>query len=481
MRLYSILGILVLTIIGVLVCQLSINVDKRQYNDKDHLPFSHLVSEDSIFTFLAEEGFEYEFESGTKIKIPKGVLMEYTGELINGHVVLSFKTYRDAIDLLADGIYTEANSIMTKTAGAFKIEIERAGQKVFLDPTKSIEVKLACYEKEDNYDLNYYNKALKSWEPLYTVKPVINENYTQLERKVKDIKPKIKFPLDKNYFAFSYKEILEEIYDHDLTNVNHGQTQKKMKQYGLRWSNVNVKTFIDHQKQRQYAASLVWQNISRKPFPEWTKNKEGKLEQVSRNRYRLIVEDSIEKKKFSTQIKAIMPLKDLFSYGPGYWKSDYSQRIKKVSAAQKILYNMPSAFRSVRINGFGVYNWQKIVEEIESVNITAQLKVKAPQFSPDKNLGFYYMTGDAKGIAYYPPSKWNDFKFLEDPNASIFSILPNNKLLIFPPDRMRSIEFDQLQKMNSPSFIFKLEPVDKRPKSSQELRNILELENSTHN
>ena len=474
MKLYSILGILILTILGFWACQYSLEQEAKSDIDPLNPVLTGLSSEDSVFAFLAEEGFDYEFQSGTQVSIPKDAMVDHSGTVINGLVELSFKEYRDALDLLVAGIMMNPESGMTKTAGAIKLEVAKNGKRLFLDPTKSIAIKLACYEKGDDYNLYYQPEKNSPWEYLLSVKPSINEDHVHLERRITRMKPHIKFPLDEDQFALNYKGILDVVYNNNLTNVNHTLTQKKMEKYGLRWLNINVDSFIEYNGNKVLASSMVWQNVSRKPVPKWTKDRVGRIEKIKNNRYRLVVEDETRTNTFSTQLKALISLEELFSYGPGYWKSNYFTTLKNISATHNVLQNMPSTFRSFRINRFGIFNWQRTIEEEESVQIMVHLKKDEVHSSKAPFTDFYYLSGDSKGILHYPESKWGDFVFFEDANAKIFSILPNNEFWLFPADRLRSIEMNQLKKMKSPSFIFKMEITDHMPDSIEDLRDILE-------
>jgi len=477
MRLTAVLGLLIFTIAGFWACQYS--MEKSEVLE-DNLTLKTLanqfVSEDSIFNFLAEEGFQYEFTSGAQIKIPKGALIHSNGQIADGLVDLSFREFRDAVDLLSAGVQMNNSNAMIKTAGAFSVKVEQSGEELFLDPTKNIEIKQACYEKDRDYDLFYLEPENHIRDSLFRVAPQINEVQVQLERKLRKMKPRIKFPLDENYFTFNYKGILDVIYNNDFTNVSHPMTQKKMAKYGLRWSSLNVEEFIDYNGKKELAALMVWKNISRKQIPDWIKDAKGTLQKIDKNRYRLSVTDEAGKKKFSTQLEAIIPLEELFSLGPGYWKQDYNTKIDKVEAGMKQLKSMPSSFRSFRINRFGVYNWLKKSDEMEHVKIQARFEGKKYESKLLESSGIYYLSGDRKGIMYYPHSEWDTLYLFDDPEAILFSILPNQEVLVFPNNQLVEIDLDQFEKMDNPSFLFKMKSIGQIPVSVEEFRVILQSE-----
>ena len=163
------------------------------------------------------------------------------------------------------------------------------------------------------------------------------------------MKPRVSFPLNRQFFAFNYKAILDVYYNNNLTNVNHPYTQKKMKAYGLGWTDVNTYQQIEYKGQKEMAALMVWKNISRKNFPDWTNRLNAKLELISGNRYNLKISSKDSTQFFSTHIEAVMPLKALLGYGPGYWKNDYQATMKKVETAYEQLNQMAEVFAVLKL------------------------------------------------------------------------------------------------------------------------------------
>lgn len=473
MRFAAVIGLLFLTILGFWACQYTMGEQDEGNSFALNILEEQLPVLDSTYTFMAEDGFQQTFASGTKVTIPGGNLTYKNGHLVNGPVQLSFWEYRDAIDLLAAGISVGTKKGMAKTAGAFRLEIYQAGTPLLFDPTKSIDIRQACYEKEDDYSLFRLEETTNTLDSLFSVRPEINEAHVQLERKLRRTKPQIKFPLDKDHFAFSYKGILDVIYNNNLTNVSHPQTQKKMKQYGLRWSDIQVESFIDYHGRKELASSMIWKNISRKQLPVWTKQAEGTITKINKNRYRLLVQDTTGTKKFSTQLEAVMPLKELFDFGPGYWKNAYKTKVKNNVEGEAQLRMMPSAFRTFRINRLGTYNWQKRSDELESITINAQFKTSESQKAALAAAGIYYLSSDAKGFVHYPLEAWSQLQLFADPGARIFSILADQEIILFPIDELAKIDFSPFKKMDNPSILFKLESTPSKVHSTQELRNIL--------
>ena len=107
---------------------------------------------------------------------------------------------------------------LSKTAGAFKIEVRQSNQMLFFDPSQDINIRQATYEKDEDYTLYYFDRKEEALDSLLIVSPEINEAHVQLERQIKRMKPKMKFPLNEDYFSFNYKGILDVMYNKDFVN-----------------------------------------------------------------------------------------------------------------------------------------------------------------------------------------------------------------------------------------------------------------------
>lgn len=469
MRLSLVLLALVFTVIGFVTCRLAETLpDSTSYTYQ--LPIGEeLKEEDQVYNFLAETGFDYEFNSGTSIHIPADALIDQSGKRVQGNVELYFQEYRDALDLFSIGVQLNLDGELSKTAGAFQLKIKQGDQALLFDPSQVISINQATYDKEEDYSLYYLDSEKQIIDSLLTIVPTINEAHVQLERQIKRMKPQIKFPLDEDYFSLSYKGILDVMYNEDFINVNHQLTQKKMANYGLRWSNINVEAFIDYNGKKEFAAMMLWRNVSRKPIPDWTKGGKGTLEQINKNRYRLRVTSADSTRHFSTQIAAVMPLSELFDLGPGYWKKDYELKINQIASLSDALNYMPSAYRQFSINKFGLYSWQKRASEESSVTINATFRHLDEEV---EIVGCYYLSGDAKGLKYYPKSHWPYFEFYTDPDAQIFAVSPDKQIYYYPSQNLMEIEFEHLQKMNNPAFIFEMESAAIQPKSVHTFRQL---------
>lgn len=440
-------------------------------------PFPEFDPEFTKFTFTAEKGEFFKMPSGTEINIPPNAIVDKNGKSVNGEVEFNYREMHDATSIYFTGIPMTYGNGHFETAGSFEMRVKKENNLLYLDSTKQVAVKFASFQDGDDYNFYYLDEKAGGWDSLGTAKPEVNEERVKLKKKISRMKPDLKFPLDREYFAVNYKAILDVYYNDNLTNVNHGQAQKKMKAYGLGWNDVKLYQNIDYKGQKELAALMVWKNSSKKAFPKWTEGLSGEIEQVKNYRYNLkVVSPKDTTKVFTTQIEAVMPLKALFAYGPGYWKNDYNATMAKVDQAYEQLNQMAEVYRSFAAHDFGIFNWDKLMKEQDKLILSADFQYGSEPEIALNDLEIVYVTGDNKGLIKYPKSRWHEMALISDPGARMFTILPGNRIALFPADKFDEIEFDELQQMEKPAYLFEMEIEENPMESINDLRLVLNIQ-----
>ena len=439
-------------------------------------PFPEFDPEFARFTFNAENGALFKIPSGTEINIPPNAIVDENGNPVSGEVQFDYREMHDATSIYFAGIPMTYGNGHFETAGSFEMRVKKGTFDLLLDSTKQVDVKFASFQTGDDYDFYFLNEKARAWDSLGTAKPQVNEDRKKLKKKISRMKPRLKFPLNRQYFAVNYKAILDVYYNDNLTNVNHGQAQKKMKAYGLGWNDVKLYQSIDFKGQKELAALMVWKNISKKQFPKWTEGMSGEVEHIKRNQYNLTFKSYQDSTKvFTTQVEAVMPLKALFAFGPGYWKNDYKAAMAKVDEAYEQLNQMAEVYRSFSANNFGIYNWDKLMKEENKLILSADFQFEQEMEFSMTDTEIVYVTGDNKGLIKYPKSRWNQMALIPDPGARMFSILPGKKIALYPADKFAEIEFDDLRQMEQPAYLFDMEIDEQAMQSINDLRVALDI------
>jgi len=440
-------------------------------------PFPEFDPEFTLFTFNAEKGELFKMPSGTEINIPPNAIVDENGNAVSGEVQFNYREMHYATDIYFAGIPMSYGNGHFETAGSFEMRVKQGNATLYLDSTQQVDVKFASFQTGDDYDFFYLDEEAREWDSLGTAKPEVNIERKKLKKKILRMNPGMKFPLNRQYFAVNYKAILDVYYNDNLTNVNHGQAQKKMKAYGLGWNDINLYQTIDYKGHKELAALMVWRNVSKKAFPKWTKGLSAQIEHIKKNRYNFTISSySDTSKVFTTQIEAVMSLKALFAYGPGYWKNNYKAGMAKIDEAYDQMSQMAEVYRSFSANNFGIFNWDKMMKEENKLILSADFQFEQEAEFNVSDTEIVYVTGNNKGLIKFPKRIWNEMALTPDPGARMFSILPGKKIALYPADKFAEIEFDDLREMEKPAYIFDMEIEENPMETIDDLKAALDIQ-----
>ena len=266
-------------------------------------------------SFWAEEGGLWQLPSGTSITIPPDALVDHNGAPVRGMVDLYYRELHDAIDIYLSGIPMAYGDQHLTTAGSFEIKAFQQDQELFIRDRLSLEVRMASFEGGNDFDFYQLDEYSGDWDNLGSNEPEVNVERKQLVKKIKRMKPGLRFPLNKKYMAFNYQSILDVYFNDNWSAMKaDAGLKEKLDRYGLGWTEAEVHQMIQWKKQQVHASLMVWKNISRKAFPDWSKGLYGRLENVKGNlyEYRLASKDSTD--FFTVRLLAVMPLKTLFAF-----------------------------------------------------------------------------------------------------------------------------------------------------------------------
>ncbi len=415
----------------------------------------------SSLNFEAEDGLVHTFENGTEIHIPANALIDENEKLIKGMATIQYREFQDAAKIYLAGIPMSMNVNGVKkhfqTAGSFEMKAHQKGKTVFLKKESPACVKMASSEDGEDYDFYFLDEKAKEWANLGTDKPEENLERKKLIRAINRKRPGLRFPLNRKYFALNYEIILDVFYKDNLKNVNDELIQSKMKKYGLAWGDIEVYDRIEFKGKQVPAALMVWKHRRKKYFPEWTKKKRGQLEKIKGRRYRLTIQSQDSTQIFTTELEAVMQLKDLFAFSPEYWINNYQTAMAKIAEEEARLQLMAKTFRSFEVANFGIYNWDKFWKEEDSVPLMVDFRYDQEINTMLHELETVYISGDNKTIIRFPNDATTRINFVEDDGARLFTLLPGNKLAVYPAKKYAAIQLAELKKEALPSFVFEME------------------------
>jgi hypothetical protein len=124
----------------------------------------------STYKINNAKGGTIKHPSASKIKIPQNSFVDKNGKEVIGDVIIEYKEFHDAGDIIVNGIPMAYDSAGLKynleTAGMFDIRGSQNGNAVFIKPDKTLQVELASASAEQKYNQYYLDTAARNWTYL---------------------------------------------------------------------------------------------------------------------------------------------------------------------------------------------------------------------------------------------------------------------------------------------------------------------------
>ena len=204
-------------------------------------PIANLNPQFVTFTLDASKGTTFRLKNGSEIVVPADALADENGKLLRGQVEMKYRELHDAVSIYLAGVPMNYKNGNFSTAGSFELRGFQNGQNVHLN--KPVQVKMASYTEGGDYDFFYLNENERRWDSLGRRKPEINVEKKRLVQSIENQRVKLKFPLDRQYFAFNYMAIMDVYYNDDWRILNNDKRRdsafsaisSKLQSYGLGW------------------------------------------------------------------------------------------------------------------------------------------------------------------------------------------------------------------------------------------------------
>ena len=423
---------------------------------------------------------------GSTITIPAGSIVGKDGKAA-GNVKLKYREFHDAADILVSGIPMNYDVMgktrQMQTAGMFEIRAEKGGEALSVAEGKGINVKMASYESGTDYNFFQLDENGKGWEFIdYNYNVEVNPNKEKLKKEIEKKAPALAFPLDDKYFAFNYNAILDVMFndDYDLIYKNRKNPAilQKAKKYGLMWLGTYCHDGVLFKGVDYPAALMVWKRLSGNQFPAWMKDEtfdHCSLTPLGGNVYALSVQDYEGNRTYKATIECVMPLNQLFKFPAEYWEKNYKDAMAKVEEEMSRLKMEADVYRSFKIDGFGIYNYDKLMKNDENVKIIANFLADEAikKANPEFNLNIVFYMPDDKTIIQLPKEDWGKLNLVTSNKGRFATILPTKTLGIYTAKKYTEIDFEGLRKKDNPTVDFVLSNENQKINSPDDVRKIL--------
>lgn len=343
-----------------------------------------------------------ETPNGSSCIIPANSLVDEHNQPVTASVEIKFDQYHSITDILSSGIPMEYDSLGEKhtfeSAGMFSLEGTANDKPVFIKDGSAVDVNLAS-DKDQEEPFNFYSldENTGDWTYEHGNTPVKGNPRFDPVNKVHEPKPVSEdaFVLDVNF----------DLSDHaELALFS-----------GIVWEYTGKHDSLDPRLNADMAKT------------RWT---DFNLEPTYEDAYEYYMTMKKGKKSFTTQVKAALD-------GENMELAMEAFKTKKVELAKQQEALQKPFIRSVKIAGFGTYNFDYIYKIEAPAQIIADFDFKEQNHLKDNALVFVvYQNEDV--VVNYPRENWKLFGLNTKADPKILAVLPDNQIAICNQDVTQS-------------------------------------------
>ena len=439
------------------------------------MPFHH-------FEFEAEKGGHFYLPNGSNITVLPNSLLLPDGTRASGKVSLLYREFHKADDVYLSGIPMDVKdakgkSTVLQTAGMFDMKAEQNGTELKIVDALPIQLQMASYVADTGYDAWAFNSNTGQWTDIGSSDTINNNSKKEKRKMLQSLDAGLAFPLDQHYFAFCYNALMDIHYGRDIYRVkpNAKAVLSKAERYGVQYSNINNWEDILYKGKYVPTSMLLWKNLSGMAIPKGKKEMEASLMKLDEDRYMMRIEDEKGKVLFNGKVSIAMTLQSLYRFPPEYWLNHYQQALAQIDSTNKYVELLADVYRNFEVKQFGIYNYDRCLNNNQSVEMAAkfsfdqEVDVKSPDFE------IVYVGGDKRTVIKFPPTTWQTFAIMPDKGATMFALLPGNKIAIFDKSDFAKVDFAKIKSMPLPEFAFHLHTLSKGITKASDLNSILEI------
>jgi hypothetical protein len=195
------------------------------------------------------------------------------------------------------------------------------------------------------------------------------------------------------------------------------------------------------------------------------------LKKMTGNTYSVSIE-SDKGKKFTITLQPVMRLRDLMELDTNHFKAIFGAELIKLQKEKEMANLMADVIRSFEIDGFGIYNCDRLLSLPEKASVIASFTFDKPV---EKGIvtDILMMPSSNAAVMHNYESMWKELPVLPDQNMKMFTMLPNKKVAYFPSESYAAIDFQKLKQNDKQPFTFKMTVLNQSIASPSDLRQLL--------
>lgn len=149
----------------------------------------------------------------------------------------------------------------------------------------------------------------------------------------------------------------------------------------------------------------------------------------------------------------------------------YAYRAKRINNELDRQGEELKAIRRFKLNNFGIYNWDKLINESGRIFFAASFEFDIP-VDFNKITIFHVTQINGRVVVKYDQTGSNNFTFNPNSSNKLVAILPDNKIALFDNDEFKAINIDQISEERS--FVFSMKTVNEPISSLLDLESKIE-------
>lgn len=371
------------------------------------------------FTVNADKGGQLTAASGTTLKVAPGTFVDAQGNPVSGDVQIQYREFHDAEDIILSGITMQYNENGAKenfqTAGMMEILGSQGEAPVFIAPGKSIDVRMASFTPEDDYNL-YFLDPKTGWKDIGV--PATEKNKDK--KASRKGAPSELAALEAAAPRPPVKG--EKGVEQDgevMFNVDYNEFPELKPFKEVRWM---AEDKAEYKALEEKIMSHVWNEVD--------------LEELDSSglRYKITLTRKA-KATLSINVKPILEGKD-YEKGMERFKkkkASYDKILKEKEIEMERLATQADVFRTFTISGFGIYNCDRFYGAKDVVSLNVKYEFPEDSYINPDNTIIYHITGNNRAVMNLDPNV-PTLKFVPADQNFLVVVLPNNKVAVFGPD-----------------------------------------------
>ncbi|MBI4648891.1 MAG: hypothetical protein HY738_20455 [Bacteroidia bacterium] len=445
-------------IIAFLICasalQRCATVETQQQEVKRNAiikPFENLAVNETVHYINTSSENTVNIGNGTKLRIPANAFVDKNNKPVTGHVCLKYKEMHNPADIIISGIPMSYDSAGQKfnfeSAGMFEISgFSQEGVPIYIADGKSIQVEMASFIAGNDYQFYKLDESSGDWQ--YEGRAQAGENANKIQ-KLEELSK----PLEK---PGAPRKCLDTDFILDF-NLNYSKFPELKEFISLMWTCSEPQKCTDN----GWISNEKWTDIRLLPYkPELFQ-------------YELTLSNA--RKEFKTVIEPVFSENDYEEAVRNFNEQMecYNKKIKEREAEYERAAKEADLIRTFNINGFGIYNWDKISCFSNALFCSADFKFDKNIDTDLNKITIFHITGNGNTVIKYSESEWKLFRFIPTDKNRIVAVLPDNKIAVFSGNDFEKINVEQIRAMKQPSYTFQLKTISQSINSSHDLFSII--------